>query len=351
MGCAGRRADRQSGSRRCSACRPRSDRGRPCPLAACLAGSCVARHRRTAGRGRSRDVQSTAVGMLVPSFAAVDAARPTSLRHRQTVEPADGEQPPSVPIIEHSAPVMRDEQAEELALAGRDVDGRQAAAALAASASAARRPAAPAGRRCSRRPGPVRHRIGASCGISAAGTASGATSAQTKRAPRGPFRILRSLAAYSAGSTGDRALRCGGLGLAAALFEDEVVALGRRSACCLVVAAPVPAGMRRPTMTFSLRPSSRSALPETAASVRTRVVSWNEAAEMNAAGLQRRLGDAEQDRVGRRRLLAVGHQLVVELVEVELVELLVLEHARVTRVRRSRPSAASGGRSPRCACR
>ena len=43
---------------------------------------------------------------------------------------------------------------------------------------------------------------------------------------------------------------------------------------------PVPAGIRRPTMTFSLRPSSESALPLTAASVRTRVVSWNDAAEM-----------------------------------------------------------------------
>ncbi len=49
----------------------------------------------------------------------------------------------------------------------------------------------------------------------------------------------------------------------------------------LVIAAPVPAGMRRPTMTFSFRPSSVSTLPLTAASVRTRVVSWNEAAEMN----------------------------------------------------------------------
>ena len=32
---------------------------------------------------------------------------------------------------------------------------------------------------------------------------------------------------------------------------------------------PVPAGMRRPTMTFSFRPSSVSDLPLTAASVRT----------------------------------------------------------------------------------
>ena len=44
---------------------------------------------------------------------------------------------------------------------------------------------------------------------------------------------------------------------------------------------PVPAGMSEPTMTFSFRPSRVSTLPLTAASVRTRVVSWNEAAEMN----------------------------------------------------------------------
>ncbi len=43
---------------------------------------------------------------------------------------------------------------------------------------------------------------------------------------------------------------------------------------------PVPAGISRPTMTFSLSPESTSTLPETAASVRTRVVSWKEAAEM-----------------------------------------------------------------------
>ena len=44
---------------------------------------------------------------------------------------------------------------------------------------------------------------------------------------------------------------------------------------------PVPAGISRPTITFSFRPSSASALPFTAASVSTRVVSWKEAAEMN----------------------------------------------------------------------
>ena len=45
--------------------------------------------------------------------------------------------------------------------------------------------------------------------------------------------------------------------------------------------APVPAGINLPTITFSFKPISLSSLPETAASVRTRVVSWNEAAEIN----------------------------------------------------------------------
>ena len=37
----------------------------------------------------------------------------------------------------------------------------------------------------------------------------------------------------------------------------------------------------RPIVTFSFRPRRWSILPEIDASVRTRVVSWNEAAEMN----------------------------------------------------------------------
>src|SRR5215469_240577 len=43
---------------------------------------------------------------------------------------------------------------------------------------------------------------------------------------------------------------------------------------------PVPAGIRRPMITFSLSPTSRSTLPLIADSVSTRVVSWNDAAEM-----------------------------------------------------------------------
>src|SRR5262245_9792264 len=44
---------------------------------------------------------------------------------------------------------------------------------------------------------------------------------------------------------------------------------------------PVPAGMRRPIVTFSFRPRRWSIFPEMDASVRTRVVSWKLAAEMN----------------------------------------------------------------------
>src|SRR6056297_189025 len=67
----------------------------------------------------------------------------------------------------------------------------------------------------------------------------------------------------------------------------------RRTRC---VAPPVPAGIRRPTMTFSFRPTSLSRLPCTEASVSTRVVSWKDAAEMkdrvcnDALVMPRRIG-------------------------------------------------------------
>src|SRR5690606_36954637 len=43
--------------------------------------------------------------------------------------------------------------------------------------------------------------------------------------------------------------------------------------------------------------------------------------------LQRRLGDAKQDRNGLRGLLAIGNELFVELIEVDAVDLLFLEQA------------------------
>src|SRR5665647_650894 len=48
---------------------------------------------------------------------------------------------------------------------------------------------------------------------------------------------------------------------------------------------PVPAGMSLPMMMFSFRPRRVSTLPSMAASVSTLVVSWNEAAEDEKAGL------------------------------------------------------------------
>ena len=70
---------------------------------------------------------------------------------------------------------------------------------------------------------------------------------------------------------------------AARFLSSSRISSSRFSAICrrLVIMPPVPAGISRPTMTFSFRPSSVSILPLTAASVSTRVVSWNEAAEMN----------------------------------------------------------------------
>ena len=46
-------------------------------------------------------------------------------------------------------------------------------------------------------------------------------------------------------------------------------------------AKPVPAGIKPPMIIFSFNPSSVSFLPRIAASVNTRVVSWNDAADKN----------------------------------------------------------------------
>ena len=48
-----------------------------------------------------------------------------------------------------------------------------------------------------------------------------------------------------------------------------------------ILVNPVPAGTSLPTITFSFNPSSESVFPLIDASVKTRVVSWNEAAEIN----------------------------------------------------------------------
>ena len=91
-----------------------------------------------------------------------------------------------------------------------------------------------------------------------------------------------------------------------ALLEDELVALDGDLAQARSSCAPVPAGIRRPTMTFSLRPSSVSALPLTAASVSTRVVSWNDAAEMKERVCSDALVMPSSTGWPMRRLLALG---------------------------------------------
>ena len=49
---------------------------------------------------------------------------------------------------------------------------------------------------------------------------------------------------------------------------------------------PVPAGINRPMITFSFRPRRVSVLPLIAASVKTLVVSWNDAAEIKLSVLK-----------------------------------------------------------------
>ena len=59
------------------------------------------------------------------------------------------------------------------------------------------------------------------------------------------------------------------------LFKSSSVTNSISSALII----PVPAGIKRPMITFSFRPCSLSTLPRTAASVNTLAVSWNDAAD------------------------------------------------------------------------
>src|SRR5262245_64800365 len=92
-------------------------------------------------------------------------------------------------------------------------------------------------------------------------------------APWLPFRFLHpesySAAGSAAASSGLTAALAASFSRSSRISASRLVATSRRP----LIMAPVPAGIRRPTMTFSLSPSSVSALPLTAASVSTRVVS------------------------------------------------------------------------------
>ena len=95
--------------------------------------------------------------------------------------------------------------------------------------------------------------------------------------PRSCMKRDYSAAGSAAGSAAASARSAASFSRSARMSASRLTATSR----ILFIMAPVPAGISRPTMTFSLSPSSVSALPLTAASVSTRVVSWNDAAEMN----------------------------------------------------------------------
>ena len=84
-------------------------------------------------------------------------------------------------------------------------------------------------------------------------------------------------------------------------------------------------------MTFSLRPSSVSALPLTAASVSTRVVSWKEAAEMKERVCSEALVMPSSTGCAGGRLARPG-QPPCCLVEIDPVHLLALEEVGVARI-------------------
>src|SRR5512132_4318129 len=98
------------------------------------------------------------------------------------------------------------------------------------------------------------------------------------------------LYAYLAGEASDARAACAcwlaaavrvGVGCACSLISPAALSRSAAIRRNRLMTLPVPAGISRPTMTFSFRPDRLSVLPDTAASVSTRVVSWNDAAEMN----------------------------------------------------------------------
>ena len=82
-------------------------------------------------------------------------------------------------------------------------------------------------------------------------------------------------------------------------------------------------------MTFSLRPRRSSTLPQMHASVSTLVVSWNERRADERVARERRLGDAEQQRLGHGRLTAARDDLLVLALEHALLDVLVHQEVGV----------------------
>ncbi len=113
---------------------------------------------------------------------------------------------------------------------------------------------------------------------------------------------------------------------------------------------PVPAGMRCPMMMFSLRPRRSSRAPRIAASVSTRVVSWKLAAEMNDCVV--RLAFVMPSKAARKRRAPRSSSCGARSSRGTRPCRRSLPRASPSRPDpRSAPSAASGARSRRCACR
>ena len=85
-------------------------------------------------------------------------------------------------------------------------------------------------------------------------------------------------------------------------------------------------------ITFSLKPRRRSTLPSVAASVRTRVVSWNDAAEMKLSVSSEALVMPSSTGARFRRLAALLDYALVLFLEIELVDLIAPEQRRVARI-------------------
>ena len=103
---------------------------------------------------------------------------------------------------------------------------------------------------------------------------------------------------------------------------------------------------------FSLRPRRSSFAPRGfATSVRTHVVSWNEAAEMNdwVVRLAFVMPSSSGSDVAGDFFFFFARSLTSR--KTLLVHVLALEELRLARLENAGPSGASGERSRRCACR
>src|SRR4030095_7262490 len=85
----------------------------------------------------------------------------------------------------------------------------------------------------------------------------------------------------------------------------------------------------RPTLVFTLSLASGSTLPLTAASVSTRVVSWNEAAEKNERVCRLALVMPSRTGVPVAGLFSLFLGLHVERIELDLVDLFARDHVGV----------------------